>query len=106
MPIHSLKSKQCRSRLFLAPFGLLALAGCNTATPYPLENPIRGAAVSANPYRPGTPEYCRQYARQTAANAYEGRVDRGEDGFGVRALTEQDARRDGARAYERCLNRR
>lgn len=106
MPIFKPSSVRIRSCLFLAPIGLLALAGCNGATPYPLESPIAGARVSANPYQPGTPEFCRQYARQTAANAYENRIDRGEDGFGVRALTEVDARRDGARAYERCLRRR
>ncbi|MEN3792738.1 hypothetical protein [Fulvimarina sp. MAC3] len=106
MTIFSLKSYRSRSPLFLAPIGLLMLAGCNTATPYPIANPIHGARVSANPYQPGTPEFCRQYARQTAANEYENRVDRSEDSYGARALTEIDARRDGARAYERCLRRR
>ncbi|MBP0617645.1 hypothetical protein [Jiella mangrovi] len=85
---------------------LSALAACTASTPYPNNTPIVGARVSANPYRPGTPEFCRQYARQTAANAYENRVDRGEDGFGVRALTRQSAERSGDRAYRRCLTGR
>ncbi|NDW05821.1 hypothetical protein [Jiella pacifica] len=83
----------------------LPLAGCNASAPYPNGSPFVGARVSANPYRQGTPEFCRQYARQTAANTYEGRIDRGEDGFGVRALTRQSAARDGERAYRRCLRR-
>ncbi|RFC63583.1 hypothetical protein DYI37_11275 [Fulvimarina endophytica] len=95
-------------RLILAGMGLalLALGGCNSAAPYPLGSPIEGARISANPYPPGSPEFCRQYARQSAANQYETIVDRGEDGFGMRALKEHQARRDGARAYRRCIEGR
>lgn len=84
---------------------LAALAGCNTATPYPNGTPITGARISANPYERGSESFCRQYARQTAANEYEARIDRSEDSFGARAITEQYARRDGDRAYRRCLAR-
>lgn len=83
----------------------LPLAACNASAPYPNGTPFASARVSANPYRPGTPQFCRQYARQTAANTYENRIDRSEDGFGVRALTQQSAARDGDRAYRRCLQR-
>ncbi|ORE94756.1 hypothetical protein [Aurantimonas sp. 22II-16-19i] len=82
------------------------LAACNASAPYPNGSPFAEARVSANPYRAGTPEFCRQYARQSAANSYENRIDRGEDGFGVRALTRQSAERSGDRAYRRCLARR
>ncbi|MBO0904352.1 hypothetical protein [Jiella sonneratiae] len=92
--------------LALAALLTAGLSACNAGTPYPNGSPFVGARVSANPYRPGTPEFCRRYARQTAANSYENNVDRGEDGFGVRALTRQSAERDGARAYRRCLERR
>ena len=92
----------------LAPvlLALSGLAACNASAPYPNGSPFVGANVSANPYRQGTPEFCRRYARQTAANSYENRIDRGEDGFGVRALTRQSAARNGNRAYRRCLSRR
>ncbi|MBB4002540.1 MAG: hypothetical protein V7704_19865 [Aurantimonas endophytica] len=82
---------------------LVGLAGCNTETPYPNLSPIAGARVSANPNERGTPAFCRQYARQTAGNQYENLVDRGEDGFGVRALQRQSAIADGDRAYRNCL---
>ncbi len=82
---------------------LVGIAGCNTETPYPNLSPIAGARVSANPNPPGSEAFCRQYARQTAANQYEGQVDRRENGFGVRALTAQSAEADGERAYRRCL---
>ena len=82
---------------------LVGIAGCNTQTPYPNLSPIAGAQVSANPNPPGSEAFCRQYARQTAANQYENLVDRGEDGFGVRALNRQSASRNGERAYRRCL---
>ncbi|MCQ0989479.1 hypothetical protein [Jiella marina] len=92
-------------RWIIVALPLAALAGCNTATPYPNGSPIAGARVSANPYQPGTDRYCREYARQTAANDYQGRVDRSEDSFGARAIKAQSARRDGGRAYRRCLAR-
>lgn len=89
--------------MLATPLLVALLAGCNAATPYPnTDNPIRGARVSANPHPAGSDAYCRTYARQTAANAYEGRIDRSEDGFGVRRITEDFARRDGTRAYQRC----
>ncbi|TFF21728.1 hypothetical protein E3C22_13640 [Jiella endophytica] len=84
---------------------LAGLAACTGGTPYPNGSPFVGARVSANPYQPGTPDYCREYARQTAANTYENRIDRGEDGFGVQALTRHSAERSGDRAYQRCLQR-
>ncbi|UIJ71478.1 hypothetical protein [Aurantimonas sp. HBX-1] len=84
---------------------LVGLAGCNTGTPYPNLSPIAGAQVSANPNPRGSEAYCRQYARQTAANQYENLVDRGEDEFGARALKRQSALADGDRAYQRCLTR-
>ncbi|MCP3056670.1 hypothetical protein [Aurantimonas marianensis] len=87
--------------------GLLAgLAGCNAGTPYPNPSPIAGARVSANPNARGTEAFCQQYGRQTAANSYENRIDRGEDSIGVSLLQRQRAREDGAAAYRRCLSGR
>ncbi|MDY8111011.1 hypothetical protein U0C82_17920 [Fulvimarina sp. 2208YS6-2-32] len=106
MTIISSTSGAARRLALAAPIGIMLLAGCNTSTPYPSGTPIEGARISANPFPRGTPEFCAQYARQTAANEYEARIDRSEDGFGIRQLTEQQARRDGARAYQRCLDRR
>lgn len=79
----------------------VALSGCVAS--YPNGTPIAGAYVSANPVRPGTADFCRVYARQTAGNSYENLVDRGEDSFGARFIKEQSARQAGSRAYRRCL---
>lgn len=73
--------------------------------PYANSTPFPGASISANPHPRGSQAYCRTYARQTAANAYDAQVDRSE-GFGSRFLTENSARRDGEDAYQRCLSRR
>lgn len=89
----------------LATLGLVGiLSGCTT--PYPNYNPITGAEVSANSRPQGTDAYCRQYARQTAGNAYDNRIDRSEDSFGAAAITRQRAIEAGERAYERCLSGR
>lgn len=90
-----------RSALLLVAV-LAGVAGCNSATPYPNGSPIVGARVSANENPRGSDAFCRQYARQTAGNSYENRIDRGEDGFGVRALTRQRALDQGEAAYRRC----
>ena len=92
----------------LAPvlLAVASLSACQASAPYPNGTPFPGAQVSANPYRPGTPEFCRQYARQTAANDYESRIDRSEDGFGARAISRDISRRDGRRAFRRCMRRR
>ncbi|MCB8838680.1 hypothetical protein [Aurantimonas sp. VKM B-3413] len=92
----------------LAPILLLAsaagLAGCQANAPFPNGSPF-GTTISANRHPRGSEAYCRQYANQTAGNAYENQVDRSEDGFGVRFLTEKSAQRRGAEAYRRCLGR-
>ncbi|WP_102961065.1 hypothetical protein [Mangrovicella endophytica] len=85
--------------------GCALLAGCNT-TPYPNGTPIRGADLSANRHAGSRDDFCRNYARQTAANDYENRVDRGEDGFGERAIHRNQALRQGDRAYQRCIEGR
>ncbi|WP_156386819.1 hypothetical protein [Aureimonas sp. Leaf454] len=77
-----------------------ALAGCTS--PYPNGTPIAGAEVGANPYRRGTPEFCDQYARQTAANDYETARD-SEDSIGSNLISAQQARVRGDAAYRRCL---
>ena len=79
-----------------------ALSACQDSAPYPNPSPIYGARVSANPHSRGSEAFCREYARQTAGNSYENNVDRGEDSFGVRVFTEQQARRQGDDAYRRC----
>lgn len=84
---------------------LASLAGCTGTTPYPTPNPIYGAAVSANPYPPGSPQFCRTYARQTAGNSYENKIDRQDDSYGESFLYAQQARRQGQDAYRRCLAR-
>ncbi|MCQ8781816.1 hypothetical protein [Mangrovibrevibacter kandeliae] len=85
--------------------GLAAPAFAQPVTPYPNQSPITGARIGANDAPRGSVEFCRTYARQTAANAYEDRISRDEDGFGVRAFNEQQASRDGNDAFERCLAR-
>jgi hypothetical protein len=85
----------------LASLALLAvLAGCNS--PYPNGTPIAGAEVGANPYRRGTPAFCDQYGRQTAANDYETARD-SEDSIGANLISAQQARVRGEAAYRRCL---
>ena len=79
------------------------LAGCTQVTPYPNYNPIHGAEVSANRQPRGTRDFCRKYAQQTAGNAYENRIDRGEDSLGAGLITRQRAEEEGRRAYRRCL---
>jgi hypothetical protein len=74
----------------------LLLAGCTT--PYPNGSPIYGARVSGNPEPRGSDAFCRNYARQTAGNQYEGNRD--EDGGNF--FEAERARRAGDRAYERC----
>ncbi|WP_156381626.1 hypothetical protein [Aurantimonas sp. Leaf443] len=86
--------------------GPALLAGCTSVTPVPIDSPVPYVGASANPAPRGSPEFCRIYASQSANNAYENAVDRGEDGFGMRALKRQQALRDGDRAYQRCLARR
>ncbi|WP_206454567.1 hypothetical protein [Aurantimonas marina] len=82
---------------------LTGLTGCTGSTPYPNLSPIAGARVSANPNARGTEAFCQQYGRQTGANSYENRIDRGEDSIGADLLYRQQARDDGAAAYRRCL---
>ena len=84
---------------------LAGLAGCQETTPYPNPSPIYGARVSANQHRPGTPEFCRTYARQTAGNTYVNNRDSGE-GIGYDLIQRQRAREDGRRSYARCLQGR
>lgn len=78
---------------------LLLAAGCTT--PYPERIPVEGATVSANPNPRGSDAFCREYARQTTANQYEGQTDAGE-GFGSSSLELRRAELAGDRAYERC----
>lgn len=80
---------------------LLLVAGCNTSTPFPDRSPIYGARVSANPNSRGSERFCREYARQTAGNQYEGLADAGE-GFGSNSIARRRAEAAGGRAYERC----
>ena len=82
-----------------------ALAGCQETTPYPNYNPIYGASVSANRNPPGSPAFCRTYARQTAGNDYFDNRDSG-DGIGADLLAQGRARDSGRRAYRRCLSGR
>ncbi|MBO0661778.1 hypothetical protein LQ948_04265 [Jiella sp. MQZ9-1] len=91
--------------MFLAPciLSLAGFAACTGPAPYPNGSPFQGGTISPNRYTPGSPRFCREYARQTAANSYENRVDRGEDGFGARVLKQQFSARAGDRAYRRCM---
>lgn len=79
---------------------LLALGGCNST--YPHDTPYAGTSPGANPYKRGTPEFCDQYGRQTAANDYGTNRDSGES-FGSNAMAEESARLRGAEAARRCL---
>ena len=86
----------------------LIAAGLLTAcmTPYPGGTPypgarLSGASVSGNPHPRGSEAFCRNYARQTASNQYEGNRDSG-DGFGSDMFAAQQARDAGALAYDRC----
>ncbi|MEF2070163.1 hypothetical protein [Consotaella aegiceratis] len=80
----------------------LTVAGCTAISPVP-DTPYPGTPVSANPKPRGTEAFCRTYARQTASNAYEDRVDTDEDSWVVRQGTAEQARRTGDEAYRRCL---
>lgn len=94
-------------KAMLAVIGLATLlCGCTGTTPYPNYNPIIGAEVSANERPQGSEAFCRQYARQTAGNAYSNRIDRSEDSFGVGQITRLRAEEAGRRAYRRCLSGR
>lgn len=79
---------------------LLALCGCNAA--YPYDTPFSGTSPGANPHRRGTPEFCDQYGRQSAANDYELNRDSG-DSIGSNMIASQQARVRGGAAYDRCL---
>lgn len=79
---------------------LLALGGCTS--PYPHDTPFSGTSAGANPYQRGTPEFCDQYGRQTAANDYGTNRD-ARDSFGSNAMAEEQARQRGRDAYRRCL---
>ena len=75
------------------------LTACTT--PYPNGSPIFGARVSGNPHPRGSEEFCRNYARQTAGNEYEGNRD-SDDSFGSNMFARERARQAGDRAYDRC----
>ncbi|MEX6507385.1 hypothetical protein [Jiella sp. M17.18] len=93
--------------MVLAACGLLlaGLAGCQSDAPYANGSPFYDATISANPYPRGSEAFCQQYARQTAANYYDGQSDPG-DSFGAQVFTEQRARTQGDAAYRRCRARR
>lgn len=82
---------------------LLAVGGCTST--YPYGTPYAGTSPGANPYKRGTPEFCDQYGRQTAANDYEANRDT-DDGFGSNGIAEARARQRGAEAARRCLSGR
>jgi hypothetical protein len=82
---------------------LLALGGCNST--YPHSTPFAGTSPAANPAPRGTPAFCDQYGRQTAANDYGTNRDP-EDGFGSNAMAEERARQRGEDATRRCLSGR
>lgn len=85
------------------------LAGCTNTVPdgtrYPSASPIYGARVSANPAPRGSEAFCRNYARQTAGNQYEGSRDSG-DSIGSNLMARRQAEMAGERAYQRCLSGR
>ena len=86
-------------KVLLPLLATLLLAGCNT--PYPNGSPIYGARVSGNPAPRGSDAFCRNYARQTAGNQYEGNRD-SDDSFGSNMFEAQRAKRAGDQAYARC----
>ena len=91
-----------------APIILLALlTGCtgDGSTRYPNTSPIYGARVSANSNPRGSEAFCRDYARQTAGNQYEGNRDSG-DSIGANLFAREQAKAAGERAYRRCLSGR
>lgn len=80
---------------------LAALLPAGCTTPYPDGTPIHGATVDANRAPRGSERFCRTYARQTAANAFEANRD-SADRLGVDLIEAQRARDEGVRAYARC----
>ena len=86
---------------------IVSLAGCTSdgATRFPNTSPIYGARVSANPAPRGSEAFCRNYARQTAGNQFEGNRD-SRDGIGSNLFARRQAELAGERAYRRCLSGR
>lgn len=83
---------------------LLALGGCTST--YPYGTPYAGTSPGANPYKRGTPEFCDQYGRQTAANDYETNRDDDDGFFGSNGIASERARQRGSAAAQRCLSGR
>lgn len=89
-------------KILLAMAAAFALAACTT--PYPNADPFYGfgATVDANRAPRGSPAFCENYARQSAANFYEANRD-SDDSFGSSGFTYRQAELSGNQAYRRCL---
>ncbi|BDA84758.1 hypothetical protein Sa4125_23000 [Aureimonas sp. SA4125] len=88
-------------KLAASALALLALGGCvapSGDTPRVPHTPFAGASISANRETPGSEEFCRQFALQSAADRFEQHRDSHSGSGFARALGEAE----GERAFIRC----